>query len=408
MDNESFKLAVRHHMGLIPYDELHKEKCRMCVTQTKFAEDHDHFHSCSKHKRTVGSARHSDLMSAVMKLARSVGFYASREPNDHMRPAGQHMRDEGFNSHADILLLKHNLKYYVDVSVVRSTQASKLKQQSNPTTPLQAAGYRAKSKHKKYDEICRVNGYQMVPFVIESTGALAPEGRQLLKLLSEHASDSDLSPREWLAHAYNYISVVLQNGNARIAQGGVHAHSIDQSRWEGKKNSHIKWLRARSHKQSHAKDISLTPAKQQIRSSHNEPHSKSLRQQSTRSVRIDPTIQLQSVVARADERAIVELDIASDTSVSSDSSDEGSEYRPHTQSRTSQCINRPTRPPLTHMRGQLRTVSKHIATHSQPHPLDSDLMNHDRGGVPVSPSDRWRPSTRSFTDLTLTAGISRQ
>jgi hypothetical protein len=204
-------------------------------------------HSCAKHKNTLGTARHGDLISALMTLARSVGFFASREPNDHAQPEGLNLTDEQYNDHADILLLKHDQRLYVDVAVTRPTAASNLTAGHSANYPLQAAARRARMKHRKYDAICKLNGYTMVPFIVESTGAIAIEGRRLLRQLSEQAQDSQLTPKQWLAHAYNYLSVVLQKGNARLNQGGVHAQSIDRSRWEHKMAAQQRWLQSRGH-----------------------------------------------------------------------------------------------------------------------------------------------------------------
>ena len=141
-------------------------------------------------------------------------------------------------------MLKHDQRLYVDVAVTRPTAASNLKAGHSANYPLQAAARRARMKHRKYDTICKLNGYTMVPFIVESTGAIAVEGRRLLRQLSEQAQDSQLTPKQWLTHAYNYLSIVLQKGNARLSQGGVHAQSIDQSRWEHKMAAQQRWLQS--------------------------------------------------------------------------------------------------------------------------------------------------------------------
>ena len=247
MASADFRLAVRHRLGLVPFDCLLDENCRVCPASSSFADDPDHFHACVKHRRTLVTARHSDLMAAVMSLARSVGFYASREPNDHARPAELEFRKdtasiEEYNSHADILLLKHHLKIYVDVSVVRSTSPSKTAK-GRTDVPLTAAAYRARDKHRKYDRICEVNGYTNIPFVLESNGGLSREASKLLRLLSTHCTDE--SPKQWLAHAHKVISVVLQSANARLAQGGMHTQTICTTMWQRQRNSHQRWLQSR-------------------------------------------------------------------------------------------------------------------------------------------------------------------
>jgi hypothetical protein len=149
-----------------------------------------------------------------------------------------------YNSHADILLLKHELKLYVDVSVVRSTAPSKIAK-GRTDVPLAAASYRARDKHRKYDRICEVNGYANMPFVLESNGALSREAVKLLRVLSAHSVD--MSAKQWLTHAYKVISVVLQSANARLAQGGMHMQTINTTMWQRQRNSQQRWLQSRGH-----------------------------------------------------------------------------------------------------------------------------------------------------------------
>lgn len=261
MLSDDFRLAIRHRLGLVPFDCLQDEQCRVCPSNSSFAQDPDHLHACVKHRRTLVTARHSDLIAAVMSLARSVGFYASREPNDHARPDELEFRKDSvsideYNAHADILLLKHQLKLYVDVSVVRSTAPSKLTK-GRTDVPLAAASYRARDKHRKYDRICEVNGYTNMPFVLETNGGLSHEALKLLRLLSSHSVDT--TPREWLTHALSVISVVLQSANARLAQGGMHAQTICTTMWQRQRNSQQRWMQSRCHAPAASTDAALPP-----------------------------------------------------------------------------------------------------------------------------------------------------
>lgn len=217
----------------------------------------------------------------------------------------------------------------------------------------------------------------------------------MLKLLSEHASDSDLTPKEWLAHAYNYISVVLQNSNARLAQGGAHAHAIDQSRWERKKNSQQKWRH-----NSHQQRMQLqTPS---------QPHcpQPKLSQTTPRPIR-SPHNSMKDLTVGDDKVLMVEVNSLSDTSVGSGESDEGSEYRPYTQSQPSQCTNRPTRPPLRRI--WCERTRDHDRKREYVGGLTQPADTTDSGSGGVSPSDRWRPpavsvATHSLTNIGKTRG----
>jgi hypothetical protein len=87
------------------------------------------------------------------------------------------------------------------------------------TTPLYSCRKIASKKHALYDEIAALNGYQMVPFVMETYGGMASEARSLLNTLASHASD--MSEGEWMTHALKCLSVTLQCGNAFVSQAGM-------------------------------------------------------------------------------------------------------------------------------------------------------------------------------------------
>jgi len=231
ISNASLRLAVRHRLGVLPYDSLSDQRC-YCTTKTPFALDPDHFHSCAKHRRTLLTQRHNNLVQVLQDLAVSVGFSAIREPNSHVRPetiAAQASGSEEYNHHADLLLLKHGLKLYIDVTVTRPTKESVLKMSKRAgasTTPLFATRTAAAMKHYKYDEIARVNEYRMVPFAVETYGGIGAEATTLLYTMAAHCKE--YSPREFLLHAHRRISVALQSSNADIAQLAMQQHHLRQ------------------------------------------------------------------------------------------------------------------------------------------------------------------------------------
>ena len=222
LEDGAMRLAVRHRLGLLPFDELHAAACARCSHPTAFRDDPDHMHSCELHRRTLTTERHNNLVDVVMELARAVGFHVRREPRDNVRP--EHIRtpyDKHYHDHADILLIKHAQRIYVDVTVSRPTCASLLRNGQMAAQHGHSMVGRSKAKHRKYDAIAKCNKYEFVTFAMETYGGLGDEARQLLRTLSRHSKD-DLSQREFLAHAYRRLSVALQAGNANIQARGVH------------------------------------------------------------------------------------------------------------------------------------------------------------------------------------------
>ena len=231
MSNSAFRLSVRHRMGLLPFDSLIAYRCTSdaCGNDTSFANDPDHLHSCHAHRRTLVTQRHNNIMQVLSTLARSVGFYCSREPNNHVRPASlvADAGSEQWNDHADLLLIKHDRRLYVDVSVCRPTNQSLLKQPRVTFEALCSTRDRARVKHAKYDAIARENAYEMLPFVMETYGGMGVEASKLLAVLAEHADDK----ASFLTHAHNSLSVCLQASNATLAAVGTQMLHTQQRVW---------------------------------------------------------------------------------------------------------------------------------------------------------------------------------
>jgi hypothetical protein len=136
------------------------------------------------------------------------------------------------NHHADILLLKHGMKIYIDVAITRPTSDSMVKQAgvkgkgTITHTPLISTRDVAARKHAKYDEIARVNEYRMVPFAMETYGGIAPEAEALLRTMAAHSTE--YSPSDFLLHAHKRLSVTLQSSNADVAQHAMQQFHLRQ------------------------------------------------------------------------------------------------------------------------------------------------------------------------------------
>ena len=105
-----------------------------------------------------------------MRLARAVGFYAAHEPNHHQRPSNVPVETEDgkdsngpgkWNDHADILLVKHGRRLYIDVCVTRPTARSTIQSapQSILTTPLYSCRAPSAEKHVRCHTLLDVSGH---------------------------------------------------------------------------------------------------------------------------------------------------------------------------------------------------------------------------------------------------------
>jgi hypothetical protein len=152
---------------------------------------------------------------------------------------------------ADILLLKHDRRIYIDVTVTRPTNNSNQKLPLITSTPLLSTRARESSKHSKYAAIAEKNEYEMVAFVLESYGGINDEATSLLATLASHASEGD--QQSFLLFAHQSLSVALQNSNAFIAQIGTQMMHTEEQRLGGLAQSQIKY-RAKLQAQAAALD----------------------------------------------------------------------------------------------------------------------------------------------------------
>jgi len=256
LSSPAASLSHAPSQSIVPYELLADQRC-YCAFRSAFATDPDHFHSCAKFKRSVLTMRHDNIVQVLQDLAVSVGFNTVREPNSHVRPdaiAQLPASSIEYNHHADLLLLKHGLKIYVDVTITRPTNDSTVKVSAKTgasTIPLFSTRAAASGKHVKYDEIARVNEYSMVPFVMESYGGIGEEASKLLRTMSVHSVE--YSPSDFLLHAHKRLSVALQSSNADVAQLAMqhfhlHQHAANKISYEAKRDIH--WARTTKYAQA--------------------------------------------------------------------------------------------------------------------------------------------------------------
>jgi hypothetical protein len=240
MRDEQFILAVRHRLGMLPYDDLRDEHCVDCrarnSTIPSFLADPDHLHACVHQTGSSVTLRHHRVVATLAQLARSVGYVVKVEP--HFAPhvvtatvplTGEAVtRVEQGSERGDLLLIRHNERFVIDVTVRRPTNQTELRGRADVNSkPLVVAAAAERQKHDKYDDQCRREGTKLIPFAMESYGAKGREARKLLLKLAEQADE--VSAAQFLLHASAALSVALQSGNADIAARGaqdlrVHQH----------------------------------------------------------------------------------------------------------------------------------------------------------------------------------------
>jgi hypothetical protein len=168
-----------------------------------------HMAGCSSISATP---RHEILRQAAINVSRSAGFATQlREPR-----GPKYMHDAKPNEGADILIRNYwgGRDSLVDVFVVNPQVAN---------TPLSAVKSTDKRKADHYKPLIDKGKYSFIPMGMESTGALSPALRSLLKKLPGTPEES-LRPTEWFCpsdrvHARQQLvmAVVRETSNMVIA-----------------------------------------------------------------------------------------------------------------------------------------------------------------------------------------------
>ncbi|MDR3736561.1 MAG: hypothetical protein P4L10_13640, partial [Acidobacteriaceae bacterium] len=164
--DEEYRLAVRHRLGQLPFDDVRDTACIGCARRNKetpsLLDDPDHAHSCTLQEGVSVKRRHDTLKVALAGLARSCGYHVEIEPRF---PAAVEWRLDPITgarvqhlsrprAHGDLLLIRDNTRQLIDVTVVRPTTLTQLR---GPATtgahlrPLAAASQAEKRKHDTYD-----------------------------------------------------------------------------------------------------------------------------------------------------------------------------------------------------------------------------------------------------------------
>ena len=108
------------------------------------------------------------------------------------------------------LVLSHCYKHHAE-------QLTDINHASNTDKFSIATIARETAKHRKYDNLCEQYQWRMVPFVMETYGAL---GKEALQYINEIIADCEhpLSAQNYLL---NCLSVALQIGNGSVANIGI-------------------------------------------------------------------------------------------------------------------------------------------------------------------------------------------
>jgi len=247
LSDEQMRLAIRHRLGMLPALSLRADSCLSCharntVHQPEFVADPGHFEACIGRAPAGASvtSRHHRIAGVLAGLARSVGYTVVREPPFGSVVATSSATDPDTgapfdvddvfidDARGDLLLIRGDERLLVDVTVVRPTAPTHLRNArlAVATKGLACAAAAERAKQAKYGALCAERGWKMCAFALESYGALGQSARKLLHTLASKADE--VSAAAFLQHACASLSVALQAANAAIAVGGLQRLRLEQ------------------------------------------------------------------------------------------------------------------------------------------------------------------------------------
>jgi hypothetical protein len=177
--------------------------CPSCKKRVDFAKDSWHFLSCSKQKGAGGmlTLRHNAVVDALYHAVLTVGGQAAREP------VGLHFQD---NRRPDLQIVLHGQHVLTDVVVSHSLAPSHIRSR------CKVALWAQRKKQLKYKDTAAQHEAQLLPFSVETCGAMAPDAVRLLQLISRAGREHlGLWPHEQtMRHALGAVAVAVQRGTA--------------------------------------------------------------------------------------------------------------------------------------------------------------------------------------------------
>ena len=177
--------------------------------------------------------RHNALRETFASLMKSSGFITKQEVLLSTLP---NACNSSHNLRFDILVTSCALlsQYSADVTVINPISSSQSVLAQNASTNGNASRTAESRKRALYSDHSSQLGYEFVPLALEVFGRLGTAGNALLKQMATRAiaNQADVDTvtatklHASLVHWWRIkISCVLQKGNARIIQMGVHRNS---------------------------------------------------------------------------------------------------------------------------------------------------------------------------------------
>jgi hypothetical protein len=216
--DRQYRIAARLNLGLPPLSSNSQlpADCPLCsAAENAVANDPWHWLVCPTQNKREMSTRHNAVVNALYRAVLLTGGQAQREvtglqTDSRLRP--------------DLQLVYPGRHVLTDVAVVHPLSVYGRRR---PTQPTACAKSMQTMKRTKYAAIAKRHDAELLPFVVETCGGLAPDAIALLDVISGEASAhlSLWSQEDAAKDILHSVAIAVQKGNA-MAILGAHAVAL--------------------------------------------------------------------------------------------------------------------------------------------------------------------------------------
>jgi hypothetical protein len=214
LSDVQYRIAARLNLRLQPVAGASAlpSDCPACNKKGAISRDPWHFLSCKKQHGGEQTRRHDEVVQALYRTALVLGVQVACEP------AGLHTED---GKRPDLQLVLPGRHILTDVAVCHVLSAGALKSQHALRT-TGVARHRETLKRQKYSETTKQQRAEMLPFVVETCGAMAPDAIRLLQIMGEAGQEHlAMWPKhEVIRHLVGSVAIAVQRGVAMTYLAG--------------------------------------------------------------------------------------------------------------------------------------------------------------------------------------------
>ncbi len=221
MTDRTLMYATRLRLHL-PAHHLLPSICAMCHTESA-SEDARiaHAQTCSKLSRKEATARHDAVLHSLLADARRAGMLTIKEPTvcneqDRLKPDAR-----------VIPVVPTARSVYIDVSLCHAAANSYVSKHRTDLHSMRSAKRREAQKYSKYQADADADGCDLVPFVLESSGALGASALRFVHWLAQQLvlSVPGTSYQRERHRLLTGVAMAVQRGNAMMSERAVQAAS---------------------------------------------------------------------------------------------------------------------------------------------------------------------------------------